>query len=128
MKSKAWGRVVKFDGLTSGVVLDTGYSSLYDLEQYVRCWLPHTDDTIWEPYTTPTHPLLNSDSSHYRMTGGVEAIELMEAMFTREELMAWAKLTAMKYRLRIGDKDSPEKEIKKIKTYEAYYKYLEELK
>lgn len=29
----------------------------------------------------------------------------------------------MKHRLQIGDKDAPEKEIKKI---EAYYKYLEE--
>lgn len=73
------------------------------------------------------HPLLNEDSSHYTMIGGVEAIELMEKMFTREELMAWAKLTAMKYRLRIGDKDAPDKEVKKIKTYEAYYKYLKEL-
>lgn len=73
----------------------------------------------------PKHPLLNDESKHYEMIGGVEAIEEMEKMFTREELMAWAKLTAMKYRLRIGKKDAPEKEIKKIKTYEAYYKYLE---
>lgn len=73
-----------------------------------------------------SHPLLNDESKHYEMVGGVQAIELMEAMFTREELMAWAKLTAMKYRLRIGDKDHPEKEMKKIKTYEAYYKYLEQ--
>ncbi len=71
------------------------------------------------------HPLLNPDSNHYEMIGGVQAINLMEAMFTVEELMAWAKLTAMKYRLRIGDKDTPEKEIAKIKTFEAYYKYLE---
>lgn len=72
------------------------------------------------------HPLLNPESTHYKMLGGVEAIEHMEAVYTTEELMAWAKLTAMKYRLRIGDKDSPEKEIKKIKTFEAYYRYLEE--
>lgn len=71
------------------------------------------------------HPLLNPNSPHYTMIGGVEAIELMEAMFTVEELMAWAKLTAMKYRLRIGAKDLPDEEIAKIKTYEAYYRHLE---
>ena len=70
------------------------------------------------------HPLLNDDSEHYKYLDGRESIELMEAMFTRDELVAWAKLNAMKYRLRIGLKDNPEKEMKKIKTYEAYYKYL----
>lgn len=72
-----------------------------------------------------THPLINSDSPHYEMIGGLQSIELMEKMFTRDELMAWAKITAMKYRMRIGDKDHPEKEVKKIKTYEDYYRYLE---
>ena len=71
------------------------------------------------------HPLLNPDSKHYEMIGGVQAIELLEAMYTVDELMAWAKLNAMKYRLRIGDKDDPEKEIAKIKTYEAYWRYLD---
>jgi len=71
------------------------------------------------------HPLLNPDSKHYQMIGGVEAISLMELMFSTEELMAWAKLTSMKYRLRIGNKDNVTKEAEKIKTYEAYYDYLE---
>jgi hypothetical protein len=39
-------------------------------------------------------------------------------------LIAWAKITAMKYRLRVGKKDDPIKEIEKIKTFEAYYEYL----
>ena len=70
------------------------------------------------------HPLHNQDSSHYHITGD-EAISLMEAMYTTEELMAWSKITAMKYRLRIGKKDNPDKEIVKIKTYEDYYEYLQ---
>ncbi len=71
------------------------------------------------------HPLINEDSSsHYLMADGVEAIERLEMMFTQEELMAWAKITAMKYRLRIGHKDAPEKEVKKIKTYEDYHAFL----
>lgn len=82
---------------------------------------------VYTPSTAPSpqHPLLNPDSKHYEMIGGVQAIELLEAMYTVDELMAWAKLNAMKYRLRIGDKDDPEKEIAKIKTYEAYWRYLD---
>ena len=72
------------------------------------------------------HPLLNPESKHYTMIGGIEAISLMEMMFTTEELMTWAKLTSMKYRLRIGNKDDVVKEAKKIETYEAYYNYLKD--
>jgi len=72
------------------------------------------------------HPLLNPESKHYSMVDGVEAICRMEQLYTTEELMVWAKMTAMKYRLRIGNKDDVLKEAKKIETYEAYYKYLED--
>ena len=72
------------------------------------------------------HPLLNPDSTHYQMVDGVEAIERMEQMYTVEDRMAWAKISAMKYRLRIGNKDNAEKEAVKIRGYEAYYKYLQE--
>jgi len=71
------------------------------------------------------HPLLNPESKHYSMIDGVEAIERMEQMYSIEDLMAWAKLTAMKYRLRIVNKDDVVKEAKKIATFEAYYEYLE---
>ncbi len=70
------------------------------------------------------HPLLNPDSTHYQMVDGTEAIQHMEMMFSNVELMHWAKITAMKYRLRIGNKDDVLKEAKKIETYEAYYKYM----
>ena len=70
------------------------------------------------------HPLLNPQSKHYHMVDGIEAITRLEQMYSLEELAIWAKITAMKYRLRIGHKDSPEKEIKKIHTYEDYYEYL----
>ena len=55
----------------------------------------------------------------------VEAIDLMEKMATKEELLTWAKLTILKYRLRIGKKDDIAKEMKKIETYEAYIVHLE---
>lgn len=72
------------------------------------------------------HPLLNPNSTHYQMVDGVEAIERMEQMYSTEELMIWAKMTAMKYRLRIGKKDDVTKESIKIDTYEAYYTYLKD--
>ena len=71
-----------------------------------------------------THPLLNPDSKHYHMVDGIEAVARLEQMYTSEELAIWAKITAMKYRLRIGNKDDVEKEATKISTYEAYYRYL----
>lgn len=71
-----------------------------------------------------THPLINSDSRHYQMVDGVESISLMESMFTREEMMIWAKITSYKYRFRLGKKDDDLKDIKKMKTYEDYYKWL----
>ena len=77
---------------------------------------------------TEVHPLLNPDSKHYSMVDGVEAISRMEDMYSVEELAIWAKITAMKYRLRIGNKDNVLKEAKKIETYESYYKYLEGIK
>ena len=71
-----------------------------------------------------SHPLLNELSTHYDMVDGVEAIQRLEEMYTPTELMAWAKISAMKYRLRIGHKDDVVKEVEKVKTFEAYYKYL----
>jgi hypothetical protein len=73
------------------------------------------------------HPLLNPHSPHYKMVDDVEAITRMEQMYCTRDLMAWANLSAMKYRLRIGNKDDVVKEAGKIKTYEAYYKYLKGL-
>lgn len=72
------------------------------------------------------HPLINKDSPHYQMVCGAESIELMEKLFTKEELMAWAKITSYKYRFRLGKKDSDTQDLHKMQTYEKYYKYLKE--
>ncbi len=74
------------------------------------------------------HPLLNPESTHYKMVDGVEAIERLEQMYSVEHLQIWATITAMKYRLRIGHKDEPYKEMNKIKTFEDYVKYLKDAK
>ncbi len=93
----------------------------------IRLTMLSIDEAFNEIESKQPHPLLNPDSKHYSMFDGIEAIERMEQMFDREELMAWAKISAMKYRLRIGAKDDPLKEVEKIRTYEAYYRYLDGL-
>lgn len=70
------------------------------------------------------HPLINPDSRHYQMVDGIESIHLMESMFTKEEMAIWAKITSYKYRFRLGKKDDDAKDIKKMKTYEEYYRCL----
>ena len=73
------------------------------------------------------HPLKNPESKHYQMIDGIEAVERLEQMYSVEELAVWAKISAMKYRLRIANKDAVEKEATKIRGFEAYYKYLMEI-
>lgn len=70
-----------------------------------------------------THPLINPDSAHYDKMGE-NFILLAEKMFTLDELKAFAKINVWKYRSRIGSKDDINKEMVKIKSYEAYWKYL----
>jgi hypothetical protein len=70
------------------------------------------------------HPLLNPNSSHYAMFDGLEAITILEQIMTVTELLAWCRGNIYKYRLRIGNKGNGASDLKKIETYEAYYKYL----
>ena len=73
------------------------------------------------------HPLLNPESTHYQMVDGIESVERLEQMYSREDMLAWAKITAMKYRMRIGNKDDSNKEAVKIRTYEDYFVYLDNM-
>lgn len=111
------------------VIYDQKHDSYYKLSQEAlyQHATPLNDPDVCE---LSHHPLKNPDASHYAMWHNgdgeaIEAIDLMEKMFTTEELLAWAKITALKYRLRIGKKDDITKEMKKIETYEAYIAYLE---
>jgi hypothetical protein len=53
---------------------------------------------------------------HY-MRGGIECIDAMRAVSTREEYVAHCRLTALKYLWRLGEKDDPSKELKKAEDY-----------
>jgi len=72
------------------------------------------------------HPLLNKESKHYELIGGLQAIELLEGVMSLEELKSWAKGNYLKYQLRLGSKDNVQKELKKMATYKDYYDYLVE--
>lgn len=73
---------------------------------------------------TLNHPLKNPESKHYELWLGFESIEVLEATLSIDELIGWCKGNILKYRLRIGHKDDPLKEIKKIRTFENYLAYL----
>lgn len=100
-------------------------------EQYGAVKGRITNGTPCSESTKNTHPLKNPDSTHYAMwrdsvtNEEVEAIDLLEKMATKAELLAWAKISLLYYRLRIGKKDDIAKEMTKIKTYEAYIEQLE---
>lgn len=50
----------------------------------------------------------------------LEPILVMQDMFTKEELIGFLKGNILKYRLRMGHKDTVQKEMDKIKRYEDW--------
>ena len=86
----------------------------------------------------PENPLIaaSANNPHYLMYDDMLAIERLEQMYTKYELMMWAKITASKYMLRIGSKIEGDtvadfdrsvlKDVRKKITYEQYYTYLKD--
>ena len=84
----------------------------------------------------PENPLIaaSANNPHYLMYDDMLAIERLEQMYTKYELMIWAKITAAKYMLRVGSKVEGDtiaefersvlKDINKKISYEKYYTYL----
>lgn len=68
------------------------------------------------PPNPPTHCDVNSPR-HYRLFPDMEAIDVIEAALTREELVGYLKGNVLKYRLRAGEKGPPEKCIGKANWY-----------
>lgn len=81
---------------------------------------------------TDTYIVVNEDrvqkvgeyNKHY-LEAVVEPIEVMEKMFTKEELKGFIKGNILKYRLRMGHKDDIQKEMDKIRVYEQWLEKLE---
>lgn len=74
--------------------------------------------------TKPVHDAVDHPS-HYEREGAIECIDEMQLLFTKEEVMAFCKLNAWKYRYRAADKNGIE-DIKKSDWYIRKYKELEE--
>lgn len=55
--------------------------------------------------------------SHYELAPGIEAWDVIEATLTAEELRGFCLGNILKYRLRAGQKDSPEKDLAKANWY-----------
>lgn len=69
--------------------------------------------------------LKNPKSTYYEIFKGLESIDVIEKILTKEELIGAMKYNILKYQLRLGKKDGIENEIEKIKDYKsALEKYL----
>lgn len=66
--------------------------------------------------------------SHYNKYD-VEVIDMMERIWGTQAVICWCKLTAFKYRMRLGEKpnNSIEQDLQKEKFYLDYVKKLEDL-
>ncbi len=56
-------------------------------------------------------------SKHYELYKNVEAVDVIQAVLTTEEFLGFLKGNALKYQLRLGKKDSTDRELEKIGFY-----------
>lgn len=61
----------------------------------------------------------NPHSTHYELWNGFEAIDVLKNSLTEDEYKGFLKGNILKYQLRLGKKDNVDKEIIKIKDYQA---------
>ena len=84
-----------------------------------ECQVPY-EFTV-EP-ATPAPP--NYYDKHY--DGAIQPIELMQLILTPEEFKGFLKGNIIKYTMRCGKKDDPEKEFTKIRRYKQWLDLAEE--
>lgn len=72
----------------------------------------------------PVYEMVNHPS-HYNKYD-IEVIDMMRRIWGDEEVMIWCKLTAFKYRMRLGEKpdNSIKQDLDKENFYLSYYKEL----
>jgi hypothetical protein len=69
--------------------------------------------------------LKNPKSTYYEVYNGLESIDVIELILTKEELIGALKYNILKYQLRLGKKDNIQKEIEKIEDYKQALKKLQ---
>lgn len=76
-------------------------------------------DASGHPYYAPAEIMIpvEAEANDHHYDGEVQPIELMQAQMTREAFIGFLRGNIIKYAARLGKKDAPEKEAKKIQTY-----------
>lgn len=74
------------------------------------------DEDIWSLYDERPK-LINEKAKHYEILPGLESIDVIKRVLTKEEYIGALKFNILKYQLRLGKKDSIEKDQEKIQDY-----------
>lgn len=87
-----------------------------NLEETECYWLR---DAYGHTYYAPAEILIpvKAKANEHHYDGEVQPIELMQAQMTKEAFIGFLRGNIIKYAARLGKKDAPEKEAKKIQTY-----------
>lgn len=107
---KTWGISLPFP---DSVLMVIKRDNLEETECY---WLR---DAYGHSYYAPAEILIpvNAEANEHHYDGEVQPIELMQAQMTKEAFIGFLRGNIIKYAARLGKKDAPEKEAKKIQTY-----------
>lgn len=85
----------------------------------LNCSKENLKVSIRSEITTAAFSKCSYHDAHYKECI-LEPILVMQDMFTKEELIGFLKGNILKYRLRMGHKDTVQKEMDKIKRYEDW--------
>lgn len=103
-------------GITLPSPGDTCKVKMRSFSTEVECYyVTDSEGTTWYVPVDVMIPIGESKDNHY--DGEVQPIELMQAQMTKEAFIGFLRGNIIKYAARLGKKDAPEKEAKKIQTY-----------
>ena len=91
-----------------------GCTTLYNVKD--EEWL--NEDELDFHYDLITKSNMNiEENKHHQLWEGTQSLDIMKKVLTDEEYKGFLKGNILKYQLRVGKKDDPSKEIKKINDY-----------
>lgn len=103
-------------GITLPSPGDTCKVKMRSFSTEVECYyVTDSEGNIWYVPVDVMIPVGEPKDNHY--DGEVQPIELMQAQMTKEAFIGFLRGNIIKYAARLGKKDAPEKEAKKIQTY-----------
>lgn len=130
LKAMSAKEVAEFINKAMGCEMPEGFPSentcsLCNLTDCLGCIVGWLSEEQKETGTEPTKEQVNHPS-HYNREGALECIDEMLTLYTKEEVMAFCKLNAHKYRYRAGQKEDGMKDLKKSDWYIKKYKALKD--